>query len=242
MNDRKLILVGTVHIDRYGESKLEKAIQAYQPCQITFELEEGTSYTGNTLEWCATEIKYICSLSGLSMSRAQRTHAAQQMAQYGFEARVAEKMRQTKPVHLVDLPGLIDGPASRIDPPSLEMLYFRQKAGVLYREIARCDPELISYGYAELAVEAIILAKTGKPVRKRLLDEWYDIGSGWSDKSTQRDEYMCMRIAEIWRSSSGSMMHVGGLAHLFCQGTDLYSMLKEELKIEPMRINLNVFR
>lgn len=260
--DRKLILVGTVHTDIHGEPRLERAINKINPSHLTFELDGNSenSNTGFNLEdmtQVGVELnKEIFSLvyDLLSLDKIVNEDEMvkeyyQNLITYGFEKRVASRYKKAghPQVYLID-----KYITTKNDTNEIVRLSNSYKEDIHKPKVVQKYYEILTYLYPIFADESESDISVHYFAYSFFTKDEIDtiINYNYTEKGTQsiyeirnevikRDEAMESEIRNLWASSTGDLMHTGGILHIF---GDYYNNLYKRLRdLNPVRYRLNTF-
>ncbi len=250
-----ICLVGTIHTDLYGESRLNRAIDKLSPTILALELSpEGASRFEKEMD-CTKLDNQIDGLNLELTPKQKETYlevSKKCSAAIGFEYRAIKSHARVHPevqVEYIDLP-LANGDWNNAD---AARMVFKMEAQKLLTEepgVAEGIKSVLDMGVEEYVARVQAEVEESYPrwrlyerltplVQKPgLLDKLYQILPGDSvDEikrvlNPERDEHMAKRIREL--SAQGTIIAVVGLAHL--------SILEKKLKdLNPKAIPLSQY-
>ncbi|MEK6983706.1 MAG: hypothetical protein AABX33_03970 [Nanoarchaeota archaeon] len=250
---RKLILVGGIHTDVEGESRLVRAIEQFRPSDLSVEaLEDSVQFSQRTIDGT---VGLIRDYRGLALSDDNLERFAKYLGTYGSELKVAEAMKRkwTPKVYLVDT----FVPKTKLDPSDISSYLQPEEKPDIIREMDEWRHVLfmhltqgikLSNSIAALLSTYLALAKYDDSTRARIDEYRYSSSSRIRDKNMKtetemRDTHMERRIRELWYKTgrtrgAGDFMHFGGVLHIFGEYHNLFERLRD---LNPVRYKLNEF-
>ena len=241
---RKLTLVGVLHSDPEGESRLVRAINQLSPECLTIDITEKS--VGVFPEPLIDDI--VSSLRGdqiLRLDEGKVDRLKSELRSYGFLRRVADKYQSSPSPKLF----MIGEDAPDIDKPYLYVpdtdipaiiKEYHKFIFLIYKHLTSSKNfprELVT------TQVAAIIARTFYSDMGRSFIFDYEYRSPMQDKTLVQerlDEVItAAKIMTVWNEHGGDVMHVSGLYPVFGQHSkNLYEQLKD---LNPMRYRLNEF-
>lgn len=251
---RKLILIGGIHTDVKGESRLFNAVEQLNPSDLSIEgLESSIQMPQRTIDEILGSIK--CYM-GLAITDETLAKFAGYLGTYVYEIKVAETLkRKWKPkVHLVDvyIPKAVPDRSS-----DLKYLKAAAEEPELIRELNDRTESIYSHLVEGIGIPKRLAALAAQylaltfydDVRKSAIDAHnYQGPHAFKDanvrlETEQRDTHMEGKIRELWNRAgkirdAGDFMHFGGIIHVFGDYNNLFERLRD---LKPVRYRLNQF-
>jgi hypothetical protein len=231
-----LTLVGTVHRDRRGASKLARLLAQLRPDEITLEMSPlALSYRRNQGRIQLLRLERILDRLAAELGRDRQTlraHPAiadirtllappfeyQAAASYAEEARI--------PLTLIDLS---EASATKLKKVESDLITYRNIRVLV--NLPLDDEPPAEEGY--LAARAMVLGNPGETLRRAFLE-----GRRGREGVGPRDGHMARQIRQrLGAHPERHLVHVGGWVHLVedDRGETLYSLLQD---LAPRRILL----
>lgn len=238
-------LIGTIHTDPFLKKRLERALNYFRPKSITLECTpEMTKQYKNGIDYF--EIEDFADI----LNDKEKDELRQIMQVYGSEI--------TVPLQCAPLIGAqtypVDTKVTTVKPVlNLRQLHsqiqgvqhtwaagrFLELEALLYSEI----DDSSSQDLREIVARALAFVYTSKKYWKEVISYHYRLSASVNTTGSsqyERDQHMAGQIIDIWNSTEGDLMHIGGMAHIFGQQTNLYDLLRDA-QLHPTRLKLTSF-
>ena len=234
-SNKKIIAIGTVHIDPFIESRLEAAIARHRPKQITLEVMKSQIDTPKNPMWLASLVTDF-----IKIFPADGPHIdafIEAARPYGAEIYKVREIaaRYGIPIHPVDSKHTrSDMPPKGIE-EEFELMKSKrievtEKQEQFYRRLYELEDILglkrkVDRSTRDRFLFATTLSVTPKEEWEEVIDFTYYMTRISITKDGMRDARQADRILKVWNTTDGNIMHIGGASHLFSTGYNVYEWL-----------------